>query len=125
MKKTPNISEAEWEVMRAVWAHNPIAANEVVEAVGPVNNWNPKTVKTMLNRLVKKKALGFRQIGRAYEYYPLVEEADCVQSESRTFLQRVYGGSLTPMLTHFLEAESLTHEEIDELRRILDEKGGA
>ena len=75
------------------------------------------------NRLVKQGALGFEKQGRAYLYHPLVNEADCVRAESRSFLSRVYGGALLPMLAHFIEEENLSPEEIEELRRILAERG--
>ena len=84
--------------------------------------WKPKTVKTLLNRLVQKKALGFQRQGRAYRYFPLVDEQACVRAESRTFLRRVYGGALAPMLAAFLEEQELSPGEIADLRRILDEK---
>ena len=81
--------------------------------------WHPKTVKTFLSRLVRKKALGFRKEGRAYLYRPLVEEKDCVDAASESFLERVFGGSLKPMLAHFVERKKLSEEEIRELRRLL------
>ncbi len=118
----PRISDAEWEVMKVLWARAPQTANEVVETLEPVTRWNPRTIRTLLNRLLKKKALGFRQEGRRYLYFPRVEEAACVRAESRSFLQRVYGGALQPMLAAFLEEEKLSREEIAELKRILDEK---
>jgi len=123
MKSIPNISDAEWLVMKAVWARSPITANEVVEALAETTSWKPKTIMTLLNRLVKKGALGFEKEGRAYRYSPRVEEAECVRAESRSFLERVYGGALTPMLAHFLAEGRLSKREIEELKRILDRKG--
>jgi BlaI family transcriptional regulator, penicillinase repressor len=123
MKRTPRISESEWQVMRVLWGKSPATANDVVEALGASTSWKPKTIKTLLNRLVKKRALGFRQVGREYQYFPLVAEADCRKEESRSFLGRVYGGALKPMLASFLEDHDLSAEEIAELKRLLDEKG--
>jgi len=122
MERIPKISESEWQVMRVLWAKEQATANEVVDALADSTTWKPKTIKTMINRLVKKLALGFEKQGRAYLYYPLVDEAACVRAESRSFLRRVYGGSLTPMLVHFLEEEQLSPAEIEELRRILNER---
>lgn len=122
MKNLPGISEAEWQVMRVLWASAPQTGNQVVEALADSTAWSPKTIKTLLNRLVKKKALGFEKQGRSYSYYPLVREEDCARAETRSFLKRVYGGALQPMLASFLEDERLSPEEIDELKRILDEK---
>lgn len=123
MKKMPRISESEWLVMRVLWRDAPLTANQVVAQLASSTRWQPKTIKTLLTRLVAKKAVTYRKIGREYEYYPLVDEARSAKAESRSFLRRVYGGALAPMLAQFLEDESLSPEEIAELRRILDERG--
>lgn len=125
MKGVPRISESEWQVMRVVWGKAPRTANEVVEELAASTTWKPKTIKTLLNRLVKKKALGFKKKGKAYHYYPLSEEAECVRAESHSFLRRVYGGALMPMLANFIQDPGLSAEEIAELRHILDERQGS
>ena len=122
MKTIPKISEAEWEVMKVVWAKSPLSAGEVIEQLAAQDDWHPKTAKTLLNRLVKKKALGFEKDGRAYIYHPLVREAECVKAVSDSFLDRVFGGSLTPMLAHFVARKKMSAEEIRELKRLLDRK---
>src|SRR5580765_7374856 len=120
MSRIPRISETEWEVMRIIWTQAPCSAGEVIEALSRKDaTWHPKTVKAFLSRLVRKKALGFRKEGRAYVYRPLVEEKDCVDAASESFLERVFGGSLKPMLVHFVERKKLSEEEIRELRRLL------
>lgn len=118
----PNISEAEWEVMRAVWAGHPATANEIVERLAGEKDWSPRTIKTMLNRLMKKGALGFTEEGKRYLYRPLVSQEQCVREESRSFLDRVFGGALGPMLNHFVKSEKLSAEEIAELKRLLAKK---
>lgn len=122
VKKVPRISDAEWLVMKILWERSPRTGNEVVDALAPSTGWNPRTIKTLLNRLLKKRALGFTQDGRSYLYRPRVAEADCVRAESRSFLQRVYGGALKPMLATFIEEEALTPEEIGDLVRLLESK---
>jgi len=119
MKTHPGISEAEWLVMRVCWAAAPISAQDIIERLGAQADWHPKTVKTLLGRLVKKGALGFKKEGRAYLYHPLVAERDCVTAESKSFLDRVFGGSLHPMLAHFVESKKLSPKEITELKRLL------
>ena len=123
MSDTPRISDAEWLVMREVWAGSSVTANDVIQALSGSQTWKPKTVKTMLNRLVKKKALGFERRGREYQYFPLVSEKTCIRAASRSFLRRVFRGAPQPMLAAFLREQELSSEEISELRRILDEKG--
>jgi len=122
MKNLPKISEAEWEVMRVLWARSPRSANEVIEALDPLTHWKPKTIRTLINRLVKKEALGFEKDGREHRYYPRIKESECVRAESRSFLKRVYGGAAAPMLVNLLQDEALSPEEISELRRLLDER---
>lgn len=122
MKKIPGISEAEWEVMKIIWAHSPITANDVIEKLEGAVTWKPKTIKTLLSRLVKKEVISFNKEGRTYLYFPLVMEEECVKAESQSFLRRVYGGGLQVMLANFLEDYELTKEEIEELKEILDEK---
>ena len=120
MSALPRISDTEWEIMRVVWTHHPITANEIVEHLMKEDpTWHPVTAKTLLNRLVKKGALGYDQEGRAYVYRPLVEERECVSSETNSFLDRVFSGSLKTMVSHFVEEKKLTPKQLDELRQFL------
>jgi BlaI family penicillinase repressor len=123
MKKAPRISETEWELMKVVWAQAPCSAGQIIEALSRRDpTWHPRTVKAFLSRLVRKRALGFRKEGRAYLYRPLVKEEACVDAASASFLERVFGGSLQPMLAHFVERKKLSEAEIRELRRLLEEQ---
>lgn len=119
MNRKPRISETEWEVMKVLWLKSPLSAQEIIDVLSTRDEWHPKTVKTLLNRLVKKGALGFRKEGRSYHYRPLITEAECVASESESFLDRVFGGSLKPMLAHFAETRKLSPAEIAELKLLL------
>ncbi len=122
MKNLPQISDTEWQVMKIIWASAPITANEVIEKLEGVTLWKPKTIKTLIGRLVRKKAIAFNKDGRIYVYYPLVAENECVKAESRSFLDKVYGGALNMMFANFLEEQDLSREDIEELKRILDQK---
>ena len=122
MKSLPKISESEWRIMQVFWEESPMTANQIVDALADATHWSPRTVKSLINRLVKKHALGYEVEGRTYQYSPLVNEDACIRSEGQSFLQRVFGGALTPMLVHFIEDEPLTNEEIDELERLLQAK---
>jgi BlaI family penicillinase repressor len=122
MKKVPRISDTEWEVMKVIWAKNPISANDIIEKLSEEDDWHPKTAKTLLNRLVKKGALDYHKEGRAYLYFPIVKEKDCVRAVSDSFLSRVFNGSLKPMLAHFVQSRRLSPTEVKELKQLLDEK---
>lgn len=122
MPTPPRISEAEWEVMTVLWESSPLGATEVAEEVCKRMKWHPKTVKTLLGRLVKKGALRTRQEGNRYLYRPTLPRERYVAAESRSFVERVFGGQATPALVHFVETMDLSDDDLDELRAILDRK---
>jgi BlaI family penicillinase repressor len=125
MAKTPRISEAEWEVMKILWKTSPKTANEIVEELTGKTYWKRETIRTLINRLVQKKALGFEKKGRQYHYFPLVTKAQCIGAETESFVRRFGGGSLEPMLAAFIEEEHLSAEKIARLRQLLDEKAAS
>jgi BlaI family penicillinase repressor len=108
--------------MRVLWESNPLTANQIVEGLTDDTQWKSRTVKTLINRLVKKGALDFEADGRTYLYSPKVQEKDCIHAESRSFLSRTFSGALMPMLVHFIEGEKLSNEDIDQLTGILEQK---
>jgi BlaI family penicillinase repressor len=121
METPPSISETEWKIMQVLWRKSPLSMGEILDALHVEEpSWHPKTAQTLIGRLVKKGALGFKGKGRSYLYYPLVTEDECVDQESQSFLERVFGGSLKPMLAHFVEHRKLSAKEINELKRILE-----
>jgi BlaI family penicillinase repressor len=122
VKSVPHISDAEWEVMKVLWAKTPCTANEVIEALEDQTDWKPKTVRTLLNRLAQKQAISYSQENRVYAYFPLVSEDECVKSETESFLKRIYGGAFKPLLVNFLKDDQLSPEDIKELKNILDDK---
>jgi len=122
MNKLPKISESEWLVMRVLWSKSPLAAQEVFEQLNGKTKWKPKTVKTLIDRLVNKGAVKYEKDGRRYLYYPAVGRDECIATERRSFVRRVYGGVTKPMLAAFLEDAELSSEDIEELKNILEQK---
>jgi BlaI family penicillinase repressor len=122
MPKPPRISEAEWEVMQVLWESSPLGATEIADEVCKRMHWHPKTVKTLLGRLVKKGALRYREEGNRYLYRPVYRRERYVAAESRSFIDRVFGGSATPAVVHFVETMDLSDDDLQELRLILDRK---
>jgi len=122
MKKMPRISEAEWEVMKILWERSPQTANDVVEALSRRTHWQRETIRTLINRLVQKKAIRFEKQGRQYHYYPTVAEAECIKAQTRSFLRRFRAGAVEPMLAALVEEERLSAEQIARLKEILDGK---
>lgn len=119
MKALPQISEAEFQVMKIVWEHAPVSTNQVTEYLARTTKWSPKTIQTMLKRLVQKKALTYDKEGRVFIYKPLIGQQDYVNQESRHFLQRFYNGNVVSMVTAFLDMEELSQQEVDELKELL------
>jgi len=122
MKPTARIAAAEWEVMNLIWAASPVPAAELIDELGRKKGWAPRTTRTLLARLVHKQALTFEKDGPRYLYRPKVRLEDCVRHESRSFLDRVFGGEPAAMLMQLVKETNLSPNEIAELRRILKEK---
>lgn len=116
------ISDAEWLIMKVVWQNSPSTASSVINHLKHETDWSPKTVQTLIGRLVKKGALGVKKDTALNEYYPLVSKEDCMREETKTFLQKVYDGSLKVLIANFVNDEALSSKEIEELKSILNEK---
>jgi BlaI family penicillinase repressor len=119
MSQAHKISEAEWHVMKVLWKKAPLCAQEVAEQLTGTSSRNPKTVKTLINRLVAKKILGFKKVGRLHFFEPLLTEAECALEVSESFLDRVFGGSLQPLVAQFVRHQKLSAQDIEELQEIL------
>ena len=127
MAPLPQISEAEYEVMKIVWKHAPVSTNEITERLTAVMDWSPKTVQTLIKRLVNKGALTYEKQSRVFVYTPLVKEQEYVNEESSSFLKRFYNGDITAMLSAYIEDDRLSESDIDSLRSLLSSrsrKGG-
>ncbi|ACZ10192.1 Regulatory protein BlaI [Sebaldella termitidis] len=120
MKNSFSISEAEYQVMKLIWDKAPVSTKEVTEILTVESSWKPKTIQTLLSRLVKKGAIGYKKEGRVFVYTPLIKEEDYVEQESSSFLNKFYDGALNSMVVNFLEQDKLTENDINELKKILD-----
>ena len=123
-KELPKIADSEWRVMKVLWEHGPQTANDVVNALSGEVNWKPRTIKTLISRLVKKGAVKVTEEGYRYQYSAAVDESECIRSETKSFIHRVYQGTMSPALAAFLEDTDLSTQEINELQEILDKKKG-
>ena len=122
VKKIPKISESEWQVMMVLWKKTPSTARDIVNALSEKTLWKPKTIQTLIMRLVAKNAIRYEKIGRLHHYYPRLSQAECVRAETKTFLRRVYDGGLKPMFAAFLEDEKHSPQDHAELKRLVDAK---
>ncbi|HEY3951529.1 BlaI/MecI/CopY family transcriptional regulator [Phenylobacterium sp.] len=115
------ISAAESQVMETVWGKGPLAADEIVAEVGAPQGWGEATVKTLINRLLKKKALVSERLEGRTRYRALVTREDYVQGESQGLLDRLFGGELAPLVAHYAKHRNLSAGEVARLKRLIAE----
>ena len=118
------ISDAEWQVMRVLWEKSPLTVKEVIDILSEKTSWKSETIRTLINRLAKKKAIAFEKKGRRHYFYPLISQQKYLKADADSFLARAGSAMLKPILAAFIENENLSKEEIQELQRILDKKEG-
>lgn len=116
-----SISDAESQVMEVLWERHPLTAEEVVAALAKTTDWQEPTVKTLLNRLLKKQAIAAERDGRRYLYRPLLARADYVHEASKGLLDRLFDGRVAPLVAHFSERRKLSKKDIAELKRLIEE----
>jgi predicted transcriptional regulator len=106
--------------MEALWRDGPLAPEDIVREVGGAQNWGPATVKTLITRLLKKKALVSEREGGRTRYRPLVSRAEFLQAESQSLLDRLFDGQLAPLVAHYAKHRPLSTEEVDRLKRLIE-----
>ena len=114
------ISSAESVVMEVLWRDGPADAEDVTRALESSQGWTETTVRTLLSRLVQKKAVAKAKEGRRYLFRPLVDRADYVHAESKSLVDRLYEGRLGALFAQFSEREELTAEDIAELKALIE-----
>ncbi len=114
------LSEAEWNIMESLWEASPKVGSQIVADMGGRIGWSRSTTLTMLKRMTEKGLLSCRDNGQMKEYSALIEREDAVKKETESFLQRVYHGSISMLVSSFVERKRLSPEELAELRQILD-----
>jgi len=117
------ISEAESLVMETLWQRHPLAAEEVSAILVQQQDWQETTVKTLLNRLLKKGAIKAEKDGRRFLYSPVLKREQWLMSESKGFLDRMFNGRIAPLVAHFSEQKKISKQDIAELKRLIGELG--
>ena len=115
------ISDSESVVMDVLWAEHPLASEDVVARLAGHSDWAEPTIKTLLNRLLKKGAVRAERDGRRYLYSPVLSREGWVAHESESVLDRLFGGRVAPLVAHFSEQRKLSRKDIAELRKLLEE----
>ncbi|MEJ2650095.1 MAG: BlaI/MecI/CopY family transcriptional regulator [Sedimentisphaerales bacterium] len=117
-----SISPSEWEIMEILWRQSPLSASEIFEALEGKTTWNNRTVRSFLDRLEQKKAIAKDKKHGVNVYTPLLKREQCLRKESRSFLERFFSGNPVSMMTHFIEKENLSKEQIEKLQQLLETK---
>lgn len=121
--KAVQISEAEIEVMKVLWETGEMSAKEIITEIEKTNNWKPKTIQTLITRLVAKGAVSAeKKDAKAYLYSAAVTREEYERYANKNFIKKLYNGSLNLMLASFIKDEKLSKEDIQELKNILEGK---
>ena len=113
------VTEAEYELMKVIWsADHPLSLGEILKQLG--DKWARNTVGTMLVRLCEKGVVSYNQKGKSYLYYPVLEEKDYSINETKSFLSKLYNGSVGNLVASLYENKEITQDEIDNLRKLID-----
>lgn len=123
MQHTIAISDAESLVMEVLWSGRRMAAEDVVAALVSQHQWQEATIKTLLNRLLKKGAVSAEKDGRRYLYSAVLKREQWVTSESKSMLDRLFGGRVAPLVAHFGKHRKLSKSDIEELKRLIESMG--
>jgi predicted transcriptional regulator len=107
--------------MEALWKQSPLTAEEIAAQVAADHEWTEATVRTLINRLLKKNAISAKRDGRRYLYRPITKRADWVHEESQGLIDRLFEGRLAPLVTHFSERRKLSASDIADLKRLIRE----
>lgn len=119
MKAVASISDAESRVLEVLWRDGPSTSERVIAALAE-ENWEVSTIKTLLARLVKKRAIRASKEGRRYIYSAVLTREQWVTTESEGLLGRLFGGRVAPLVQHFSEHRKLSKSDIAELRRLIE-----
>lgn len=115
------VSPAELKVLSVLWENSPLSSSQIVDLLESSESWQSRTVKSLINRLLKKKAIGYKQNGNRYLYYPLLKKSEYLEKTSRGFIRRLFGGKISPLVAHFAKHEKISKEDLQELKAILQE----
>ena len=120
-KKKNTVSPAELRILEVLWEKSPQSTHEIVEKLAKIESWHSRTIKTLIARLVKKMFVGYEQEKNHYLYFPLIKKHEYQKKTAHNFIQRIFGGKISPIVSHFAKQGKISKEDIQELKRILDE----
>lgn len=122
MKNEINISESEWTVMEYLWNNPMVTITEIRKALSSTG-WSDSTIKTLVRRLVSKNAVAINDEAATFRYYPLLTQQECRLKETKSFINRVYDGSVSMLVTNLAADSNLTDKETEELLALIEKMG--
>ena len=120
-EKTIGLSNSEWYIMENLWESSPKTATQMIKAMEEETGWAKSTTKTVLKRMEQKGLIAYREGAKAREYYPLLKREEVVESETSSFLNRIYNGSLGLLVNTLVKKQDIPEEEMEELYNIIRE----
>lgn len=117
---THHISESEAIIMHVLWQDAPQTSEAIIHALKEQQPWQEPTIKTLINRLLKKGAIKAEKDGRRYLYSPVLTYEAWASSESESLLNRVFDGRIAPLVAHFSQQQKLSAADIDELKALIN-----
>lgn len=118
------LSSAEWNLMESLWEYSPKVGSQIVTDMAARTGWSRSTTLTMLRRMTEKGLIACEDSGQMKTYAPLIEREEAARKETESFLNRVYNGSISLLVSGFVERQKLTEQEIAELRQLLEKAEG-
>lgn len=119
--KAIGLSNSEWRIMENLWEQAPKTATQLIKAMELETGWAKSTTKTLLKRMEQKGCIAYREGEKAREYYPLLKREEVVESETSSFINRIYNGSLGLLVNTLVKKQDIPEEEMEELYRIIRE----
>jgi len=116
-----DLSKSEQRVLEVLWSENPLTVGQVIERLQESSEWHENTIKTLLTRLVEKKAAARARDGGRFFYRPLVSRDTMLTKESEGLLKRFFGGQMAPLIAHFADKRKLSKRDIEAIEKILAE----
>jgi predicted transcriptional regulator len=121
MVDTPAISDAEAVVLDVIWRTNPITTEDIIAELSHRQDWQEPTIKTLINRLLKKRAISAVKEGRRYLYSPELARDEWLSNESKKLVDRLFGGRITPLVAHFSQERKLTKKDLEQLKALIEQ----
>ncbi len=117
-----HMTESELEVMKVLWKLGSATSAQIIENLEYNSDWKPKTIQTLITRLVAKDAIEVDKSNKkSYLYFPKISEEQYKSYANDSFLKKLYNGSINLMLSSFIKDKKLSKDDINDLKKLLDE----